>query len=84
MMFTLFSDHLIKLKIKTSGLNEGQQKAVYELLINHATEYMKSRNYTTIKVPRVGAFLEYLELAYDVSCLSLNLGSLIIGLDSKL
>ncbi|XP_015750005.1 PREDICTED: uncharacterized protein LOC107329865 [Acropora digitifera] len=77
------ADHLIKLKIKTSGLNEEQQKAVYELLINHATEYMKSRNYTTIKVPRVGAFLEYLELTYDVSCLTLNLGSLIISLDCK-
>ncbi|XP_067057672.1 uncharacterized protein [Acropora muricata] len=75
--------HLIKLKVKTSGLRKEQQKAVYELLINHATEYMKSRNYTTVKVPRVGAFLEYLELTYDVSCRTFNLGSLIISLDCK-
>ena len=44
---------------------------------------MKSRNYTTVKVPRVGAFLEYLELTYDVSCRTFNLGSLIISLDCK-
>ncbi|XP_015750171.1 PREDICTED: uncharacterized protein LOC107330034 [Acropora digitifera] len=75
--------HLIKLKVKTSGLRKEQQKAVYKLLINHAIEYMKSRNYTTVKVPRVGAFLEYLELTYDVSCRTFNLGSLIIGLDCK-
>ena len=81
--FSLFSDHLIKLKIKTSGLNEEQQKAVYELLIHHATEYMKSRNYSKVKVPGVGAFLEYLELTYDVSCVTFNLGSLIISLDCK-
>ncbi|XP_044179059.1 uncharacterized protein LOC122960683 [Acropora millepora] len=77
------ADHLIRLKIKTSGLREEQEKAVYELLINHATEYMKSRNYTTVKVPRVGAFLEYLELTYKVSCVTLNVGSLIISLDCK-
>ena len=84
MCFTLFSDHLIKLKIKTSaGLNEEQQKAVYELLLHHAIEYMKSRNYSKVKLPGVGAFLEYLELTYDVSCVTFNLGSLIISLDCK-
>ena len=44
---------------------------------------MKSRNYTTVKVPRVGAFLEYLELTYDVSCRTFNLGSLIVSLECK-
>ena len=84
MCFTLFSDHLIKLKIKTSaGLNEEQQKAVYELLLHHAIEYMKSRNYSKVKLPGVGAFLEYLELTYNVSCVTFNLGSLIISLDCK-
>ena len=84
MCFTLFSDHLIKLKIKTSaGLNEEQQKAVYELLLHHAIEYMKSRNYSKVKLPGVGAFLEYLELTYDVSCVTFNLGSFIISLDCK-
>ena len=44
---------------------------------------MKSRNYTTVKVPRVGAFLEYLELTYDVFCRTFNLGSLIVSLECK-
>ena len=71
-------------QIKTStGLNEEQQKAVYELLLHHAIEYMKSRNYSKVKLPGVGAFLEYLELTYDVSCVAFNLGSLIISLDCK-
>ncbi|XP_067020792.1 uncharacterized protein [Acropora muricata] len=77
------ADHLIKLKIKTSGLNKEQQKAVYDLLIPLATKFMKSRNYSKVKLTGVGAFLEYLEVTYDVSCLTLNLGSLIIGLDCK-
>ena len=53
------------------------------MLVHHATEYMKARNYSKVKVPGVGAFLEYLELTYDVSCLTFNLGSLIIRLDYK-
>ena len=69
--------------MKTSGLREEQQKAVYDLLIHHATEYMKSRNYTTVKLPRVGAFIEHLELIYDVSCHTFNLGSLIVSLECK-
>ena len=44
---------------------------------------MKSRNYSKVKLPGVGAFLEYLELTYDVSCVTFNLGSLIISLDCK-
>ena len=44
---------------------------------------MKSRNYSKVKVPGVGAFLEYLEQTYDLSCLTFNLGSLIISLDCK-
>lgn len=55
------ADHLIKLKAKTSGLSEEQQTAVRELVIHQATEFMNSRNYTTVRLPRVGAFLEYLD-----------------------
>ena len=44
---------------------------------------MKSRNYSKVKLTGVGAFLEYLEVTYDVSCLTLDLGSLIISLDCK-
>ena len=81
--FTLFSDRLIRLKIETLGLNEEQQKAVYELLIHHATEYMKSRNNSKVILPGVGDFLKHLELTYNVSCLTFNLGSLIISLGCK-
>ncbi|XP_067020791.1 serine/threonine-protein phosphatase 6 regulatory ankyrin repeat subunit B-like isoform X2 [Acropora muricata] len=77
------ADHLIRLKIETLGLNEEQQKAVYELLKHHATEYMKSRNSSKVVLPGVGDFLKHLELTYNVSCVTFNLGSLIISLDCK-
>ena len=44
---------------------------------------MKSHHYSNVKLKGVGAFLEYLELTYNVSCVTFNLGSLIIGLDCK-
>ena len=44
---------------------------------------MKSRHYSNVKLTGVGAFLEYLEVMYDLVCLTLNLGSLIISLDCK-
>ena len=56
---------------------------MYELLIHHATEYMKTRNNSKVILPGVGAFLKHLELTYNVSCLTFNLGSLIISLDCK-
>ena len=53
------------------------------MLIQLSAKFMKSRNYSKVKLTGVGAFLEYLEVTYDVSCLTLNLGSLIISLDCK-
>ena len=44
---------------------------------------MKSRNYSKVKLTGVGAFLEYLEVTYNVSCRTFNLSSLIISLDCK-
>ena len=44
---------------------------------------MKSHHYSNVKLKGVGAFLEYLELTYNVSCVTFNLGSLIISLDCK-
>ena len=44
---------------------------------------MESHHYSNVKLKGVGAFLEYLELTYNVSCVTFNLGSLIIGLDCK-
>ena len=53
------------------------------MLIQLSAKFMKSRNYSKVKLTGVGAFLEYLEVTYDVSCLTFNLGSLIISLDCK-
>ena len=44
---------------------------------------MKSRNYSEVKVTGVRAFLEFLEMTYDVSRVALNVGSVIISLDCK-
>ena len=44
---------------------------------------MKSRNNSKVILPGVGDFLKHLELTYNVSCLTFNLGSLIISLDCK-
>ena len=44
---------------------------------------MKSRNNSKVILPGVGAFLKHLELIYNVSCVTFNLGSLIISLDCK-
>ncbi|XP_074624522.1 uncharacterized protein LOC141882471 [Acropora palmata] len=67
------ADQLIKSKIKTSGLNEEQQKAIYGLLKQHVTEYMKSQNYSEVKLP-VRPFLEYLERIYNVACIAFKKG----------
>ena len=44
---------------------------------------MKSRNYSKVKITGMGAFLEFLEKAYNVSRVALNKGSLIISLNCK-
>ena len=44
---------------------------------------MKSRNYSKVKVTGVKAFLEFLEVTYNVSRVAVNVGSLIISLDCK-
>ena len=44
---------------------------------------MKSRNYSEDKVTGVRAFLEFLEKAYNLSQVALDVGSLIIRLDCK-
>ena len=44
---------------------------------------MKSRNNSKVVLSGVGDFLKHLELIYNVSCVTFNLGSLIISLDCK-
>ena len=44
---------------------------------------MKSRNNSKVILPGLGDFLKHLELTYNVSCVTFNLGSLIISLDCK-
>ena len=79
----LFSDCLIKLIIETAGLNEEQKKDVYDILTPQATAFVKSRNYSKVKLPGVRALLEFLEKGYNLSQVALDVGSLIISLDCK-
>ena len=53
------------------------------MLTPQAKTFMKSRNYSKVKVTGVGAFLEFLEKAYNVSRVAVNEGSLIISLNCK-
>ena len=79
----LFSDCLIKLLIEVAGLNEEQRKDVYDVLATLARKFLKSHNYSKVESSGVRALLEFLERAYDLSQVTLNLGSLIISLDCK-
>ncbi|XP_067021841.1 uncharacterized protein [Acropora muricata] len=77
-------DRLIKLTIKiTVDLNEEQKKDVYDMLMLQASKFMESCDYSQVKLTGVRAFLEFLELAYHVSRIALNKGSLIISLNCK-
>ena len=71
------------MKIEAAGLNEEQEKDVYDMLILQATTYVKSRHYSEVKVIGVRAFLEFLETTYRSSRVALNVGSLIISLNCK-
>ena len=64
-------------------MNEEQKKDAYDMLVLHATTFMKWRNYSKVKVTGVGAFLKFLETTYNVSRVALNMGSLIISLSCK-
>ncbi|XP_015778314.1 PREDICTED: uncharacterized protein LOC107356184 [Acropora digitifera] len=76
------ADRLIKLTIKiTVDLNEEQKKDVYDMLMLQASKFMESCDYSQVKLTGVRAFLEFLELAYHVSRIALNKGSLIISLN---
>ena len=85
MCFILFSDRLIKFKVEAVGLSEKQKKYVYDMSITQATTFMESHNYSKVKVPVTGvtALIEFLETAYNVSRVALNVGSLIISLNCK-
>ena len=83
MCFILFSDRLIKLKIEAAGLSEEQKKDAYDMLIPQATTFMKSHKYSGVKVTPVAAFLDFLEMAYNVIRVALKVGSLIISLSCK-
>ena len=53
------------------------------MLMPLAITFMESRNYSKVKVQGVSAFLEFLEMMYNVSRVALNKGSLIISLNCK-
>ena len=48
-----------------------------------ALHFVKSRNYSEVRETAVGAFLEFLKMAYNVSRVAVNKGSLIISLNCK-
>ncbi|XP_015765549.1 PREDICTED: uncharacterized protein LOC107344415 isoform X2 [Acropora digitifera] len=78
------ADTLIKLIIETTvDLNEEQKKVVYHNLMLQAAQYMESHNYSKVKEAGVRAFVEFLKMAYNVSRVALNVGSLIISLNCK-
>ena len=64
-------------------MNEEQKKDVYDMLMLQASKFMESCDYSQVKLTGVRAFLEFLELAYHVSRIALNKGSLIISLNCK-
>ena len=76
MNFTLISDTLIKLLISTQGLNEEQQETVHAILALQAQTYVKSHNLSTAELEPVGALIAFLEKAYRVALVSVNVGSL--------
>ena len=51
--------------------------------MTQALHFMKSRNYSEVRETEVGAFVEFLKMAYNVSRVAVNKGSLIISLNCK-
>ena len=76
MNFTSISDTLIKLFISTQGLNKEQQETVHAILALQAQAYVKSHNLSKDELEPVGALIEFLEKAYHVALVSVNVGSL--------
>ena len=72
----LFSGTLVKLVISTQGLNEEQQKTVNEILDLQTQAYVKSHNFSTAELERVGALIEHIKKVYEVALVSVNVGSL--------
>ena len=48
-----------------------------------ASQYMESHSYSKVKETGVRAFVEFLKMAYNVSRVAINKGSLIISLNCK-
>ena len=48
-----------------------------------ASQFMESRNYSKVKETAVRALVEFLKMAYNVSRVAVNKGSLIISLNCK-
>ena len=76
MNLTLISDTVIKLFISPRDLNEEQQETVHAILAFQAQAYVKSHNLSTAELEPVGALIEFLEKAYHVALVSVNVGSL--------
>ncbi|XP_068670168.1 uncharacterized protein [Montipora foliosa] len=71
-----FGDNFIKLLISVSDLNEEQEKEVYNLLETQVKMFVKSRDYSSNKRKGVRALTDFINKAYGVSLLAVNMGSL--------
>ncbi|XP_068687495.1 serine/threonine-protein phosphatase 6 regulatory ankyrin repeat subunit B-like [Montipora foliosa] len=71
-----FGDNLIKLLISVSDLNEEQEEEVYNLLETQVKMFVKSRDYSSDKRKGVRALTDFINKAYEVSLMAVNMGSL--------
>ncbi|XP_068751702.1 ankyrin-1-like [Montipora capricornis] len=71
-----FSDNFIKLLISVSDLNEEQEEEVYNLLETQVKMFVKSRDYSSNKRKGVRALTDFINKAYEVSLMAVNMGSL--------
>ena len=77
----LFSDSLIKLLISVSGLSEEQEGKVYIFLAPQVQTFVESRDYSSNKLKGVRALTDFINKAYEVSLMAVNMGSLEITVD---
>ncbi|XP_068739431.1 uncharacterized protein [Montipora capricornis] len=76
-----FGDTFVKLLISVSGLTEEQKGEVYNFLIPQVQTFVKSHDYSSNKRKGVRALTDFINKAYEVSLIAVNVGSLEITVD---
>ena len=77
----LFSDALIKIIIKPSGLTKEQEEKVYNCLAPIVQTFMTSHDYSSDVWKGLKALIEFMEEAYEVALKAVNMSSLVIIVD---